>query len=269
MTETTKYLLWECSFTRAVWMSVPGARQSMTSTQTSIKDWIISWFTMDMTILGDDWIERMTNTCWEIWKSRCECVFDDLKPNPIKVIRSLQYLNSMTGKEMIRPHCPVIANTNWMPPTLNSFSICCDASFKEILTVKHTGISLILRNSAGNFVRGRSSYSDGNLTAEHAEVMGLLEATQWAEELGLQHVCFELDAQRVVKATNGDFQQVSWENQAIILDIISLFSNHPLWSCKFLKRYFNKPADELAKHARSCKALKNWIDNPRSLLFQL
>lgn len=44
-----------------------------------------------------------------------------------------------------------------------------------------------------------------------------MQAMLWAEELYLQHVCFELDAQNVVAAAKGDYQQVRWELQSLVI----------------------------------------------------
>lgn len=85
---------------------------------------------------------------------------------------------------------------------------------------------------------------------------------KWAAELGLQQICFELDAQKVAEAANGDYHKVCWENQQLILDIIESLRNHPLWSCKYLNRRSNKRADKLAKYARSFKVSKDWNSNP-------
>lgn len=61
--ETTKHIIWECPFARAVWMSIPGARRSMDVVYTTVYDWITSWFTNDFIKLDADWIIKMANAC--------------------------------------------------------------------------------------------------------------------------------------------------------------------------------------------------------------
>lgn len=72
----------------------------------------------------------------------------------------------------------------------------------------------------------------------------------WAEELNIYQIYFELDAQTVVAAATGDNQKVGWETQTLALEVISLFSKYPLWTCKFICRKNNKAAHKLAKHSR-------------------
>ncbi|XP_026450975.1 uncharacterized protein LOC113351141 [Papaver somniferum] len=129
-------------------------------------------------------------------------------------------------------------------------------------------MGLILRNSASVFEQGRCIHEHGHLDAEHAEVEGLMQAIVWAEELNLQQVCFEMDAQNVVAAAKGEYQKVRWELQPLILDIINLFSKHPLWTCKFIYRKFNKPADKLAKHSRNFQISISWSQYPLNFIVE-
>ncbi|XP_026384618.1 uncharacterized protein LOC113280177 [Papaver somniferum] len=145
--ETTKHIIWDCPFARAVWTSIPGARRSMENSDTSVDTRIISWFTNDFTKLDAVWIVKMANATWEIWKERCGCVFDGKKPNDIEVIRNIQHINNMTGSSMKRTHRIVHINSSvyttqnkWIPPAISTYSMCCDASFKVFSSINHTGI---------------------------------------------------------------------------------------------------------------------------------
>ncbi|XP_026385075.1 serpin-ZX-like [Papaver somniferum] len=134
------------------------------------------------------------------------------------------------------------------------------------MSATHTGIGLILRNFAGTFELGCCFYDSGHLDAEHAEVEGLLRAIRWEKELNLQHVCFETDAQNVVAATNGDPTKVRWETQTLILEVISLLSKNPLWTCNYIRRKLNKPTDTLAKHSRKFHISSQWIQYPPNFI---
>ncbi|KAJ1442860.1 Reverse transcriptase-like, partial [Sesbania bispinosa] len=56
----------------------------------------------------------------------------------------------------------------------------------------------------GRFIKAKSIYHQGSLSALEAEGMGLLEAINWLEELGVQVVDIELDCKVVVEAVHGD-----------------------------------------------------------------
>lgn len=66
----------------------------------------------------------------------------------------------MTGKEMqrsenttVHPALNQVCQTNWQPPNFPGFPL------KENHSVNLSGLGLILRNSAGDFKRGRSVYT--------------------------------------------------------------------------------------------------------------
>lgn len=147
-------------------------------------------------------------------------------------------------------------------PSAPFYSICCDASFKKYDSGTHSAIGLILRNFTSTFERGSCFYELGKLDAEHAEIEGLLHAIRWADELNLHHVRFEIDAQNVVDAANRDYQKIRWESHAPILDIIGYLIKYPTWTCNFISKKLNKPADKLAKHSRSFQVSKIWIRYP-------
>lgn len=118
----------------------------------------------------------------------------------------------------------------------------------------------------GGFEQAQCSYADRLNSAEQAESVGLLKAMEWAEDLKLQHVCFEMDAQTVVNAVLHDHYKAAWENHSIIFEIREKLCNNPLWICKFIHRKCNKPADSLARHARIFKISKSWISFPPSFI---
>ncbi|XP_026451432.1 uncharacterized protein LOC113351709 [Papaver somniferum] len=222
-TEITKHILWECSFSREVWTTRPGERRSMMNPDTSVQEWIKSWFNSEFSQIEDDWIVKMANTTWEIWKECCKCVFDNARPNPVGVIKSIELLNATTGQKMVHKHQTEVyvidsgtSVTKWMPPSSPYYSICCDASFKSVNNVEHSGWGLICRDFAGQFIRDECIYANGIVNAEEAECKGLIQAMQVAENIELQMVCFELDAKLVIKAVNGDIQVVAWQNQVLI-----------------------------------------------------
>ncbi|XP_026416098.1 uncharacterized protein LOC113311480 [Papaver somniferum] len=80
-----------------------------------------------------------------------------------------------------------------------------------------------MANTAWEIWKARCNFT---VNAEQAECGGLLQAMIWAQEEGLQHVCFELDAQVVVEAVNGDHHKVAWENQSLVLDIKLMLSSN-------------------------------------------
>ncbi|XP_026451745.1 uncharacterized protein LOC113352089 [Papaver somniferum] len=213
----------------------------------------------------------MANTAWEIWKARCRNVFENIKPNTVDTIRSIQLLNESTGKKMLQiqtQDAMIVHNTSisWIPPASPYQSFCCDASFKIVNSIKYVGWGLIHRDFAGNFIHVRCEHANGVLSAAEAKFRGLLEALNVAEELGAQFASFEIDARLVIQAVNENTLSTTWENHSIISDIKHKLTMHPNWTCKYISRKNNLPADKLAKHARIHEVTKMWFDYPPSFI---
>ncbi|KAJ1421261.1 Ribonuclease H-like superfamily [Sesbania bispinosa] len=90
----------------------------------------------------------------------------------------------------------------WFPPQPNRVKCNVDAAlFSEERSV---GVGLCLRDDQGRFIKAKSIYHQGSLSSPEAEGLGLLEAINWMEELGVQAVDIELDCKIVVEAIQGD-----------------------------------------------------------------
>ncbi|XP_026428781.1 uncharacterized protein LOC113324701 [Papaver somniferum] len=175
----------------------------------------------------------MANAAWKIWKCRCCCVFQGVKPNPIKVIRRIDTLNFMTGKKMKKGKTNNYASLpdtiiTWKPTHDFDFYINCDASFK--LPTTACGIGLILLNYAGEFTTTRCGYAAGTLSAEEDECEALWWAVKWAKELNIQKLCFIIDAHKVVSGVNEDLNSICWQNHPVLSDIKEVFHSFPSWS---------------------------------------
>lgn len=207
----------------------------------------------------------MANTAWEVWKARCKCVFDDINPNPVEVIKLIQTLNTSIGKHMQVQHVSVTNNvqekiTRWLPPP-SPYSFYCDASFKIINSVCYSGWGLICRSFAGDFIQAGWNYANGLVNAEAEEWRGLIHAMQH-----IQFTYFEMDTKLVINAVNGEIQHVAWENHTMIQDIKHNLALHPTWICKCINRRINKPAERVEKHARVHSISQTWNAYPPSFI---
>ncbi|XP_026420121.1 uncharacterized protein LOC113316113 [Papaver somniferum] len=151
---------------------------------------------------------------------------------------------------------------NWIPPDINSLKINCDGSFLD--TNKTGGLGLIIRNFAGEHQGCKCIFLNRVENAEQAECRSLWEAVQWAKEMKLERVEFELDSKLVADAVNNESFSIDWRIHNMILDIKILFKVFTLWSCSDVPKEKNKVVDILSKLARVERLSSVWLTFPPS-----
>ncbi|XP_026438272.1 uncharacterized protein LOC113336812 [Papaver somniferum] len=200
------------------------------------------------TFMDDQWIIHISVALWEIWKERCNCVFEDAKPNPFNTIKKIQVIyhqlshcrNSSYDKSDNHP----TKNANWKPPPNSFVSLCCDESFK--FKFKESDIGLIIRNYAGVHQSSRCIYKNEHIDSKEFECDAVLDAVRWATILGIQNLKVETDSKNVAAAVNGAITCLSWQNQRIVEDIKIYLNNFNSWICQHISRDYNKPTDSQA-----------------------
>ncbi|XP_075507369.1 uncharacterized protein LOC142544190 [Primulina tabacum] len=88
----------------------------------------------------------------------------------------------------------------WHKPPLHFLKCNTDAA---IFTNNNAfGLSSVLRDENGEFMACRVQHELGNPMVKECEVLALINAITWIQEMNLTNVIFELDAKNVVDAIN-------------------------------------------------------------------
>lgn len=90
-------------------------------------------------------------------------------------------------------------------------------------------------------MRCRTCVLNGLVSFNEGEAIGLREAVIWVQGLGLNKVCFELDAKGVVEAINSSSDGVS-EFESIVHSWKELIKNEHGFSVVFTRRQANECA---------------------------
>ncbi|XP_026452769.1 uncharacterized protein LOC113353346 [Papaver somniferum] len=151
-------------------------------------------------------------------------------------------------------------NVFWIPPPMGFLTFNCDGSFDA--NTQLGGIGLILRNFAGMQQAARCISMNGARSAEQVECMGFWNAVQWAKDLNLERVHFEMDAKLVVDAVNTDNSAIDWRLLNTVLDIKSFFLSFSSWKLSYVPKERNKVADLLANPARKDRISFIWNNSP-------
>ncbi|XP_026459046.1 uncharacterized protein LOC113359668 [Papaver somniferum] len=254
-----KLFLWKC-----LTDSVSTRGLSSITQFTRVQQWVISWFSTQSSA-NEDWIIQLSCALREVWKERCNVVFEQKKPNPISCIRRAQCLEKsikadISNSKITSSTIPLLRDSHWKPPTDPFVTINFDASFK--LCSKDCGLGLIIRNFAGTFQGAKCIYSNGNLNAEEAECIASLEAVRWEMNRHLEYIILETDSSNLAAAINGDDARGCWENLPIISDIKFYLNNFSSWKVRHDIIECNKVADTLAKFSRKNKVNNLWEESP-------
>ncbi|XP_026410746.1 uncharacterized protein LOC113305970 [Papaver somniferum] len=233
-TETAGHLIMHCNFSRAVWFAVIGWTSNNNGT---LSEWTLSWFDSlhSRTIIENDLVKRAI-IAWSIWTERCDKSFNGSNVGPEVIIQRC--------KNIIEEHSNMIANplhitprvnrqnVHWIHPPIYCLTTNCDGSFDSTNFLGDIG--LIIRNSA----------------------------VQWAKELKLERVHFEMDAKVVADAVDNDNSAIDWRLHHIVQDIKNLFSTFSSWKLSYVPKERSKVADMLAKMSRTNIISLSWGCSP-------
>ncbi|XP_026410972.1 uncharacterized protein LOC113306228 [Papaver somniferum] len=192
----------------------------------------------------------LMTSAWNIWKDRCDVVFQGVSLNPFTSMHMIQY--------HLRSHFydnnAFIRNINthrishWKHPMHDILKLNVDASFDYDTNQSGTGI--VLRSHIGTCEGIKGNYADGILSPEMSECMAIREALVWAKEKHLKRIHIEVDAKLIIQSITGNVLRIQWENRNLLKKIIHLSSSFLQCSFSFIGSDDNQIADAVAKTVR-------------------
>ncbi|XP_026416922.1 uncharacterized protein LOC113312387 [Papaver somniferum] len=162
---------------------------------------------------------------WIIWNESCEVNFQNEKAEPLAVARRAisfaTYISKLnlhdqlqsTNTQTSSPPKPV-----WKPPPNPYLVINCDASYDTNTGL--TGVSLVLRDSAGTWRGCYAKCYAGVSNSKHAECLAFFDAVSWSKELRHTHVVFETDLRTIESYINSAKPVIAWKNESILIDAL-------------------------------------------------
>ncbi|XP_026419709.1 uncharacterized protein LOC113315663 [Papaver somniferum] len=191
--------------------------------------------------------------CWFIWKERCLRIFEDKSRTPEQLALDItchyDYWHPTHLHTLAQPQVRHIEPIPyWQFPEVNTVKINCDASWTSENT--NAGFGFVIRNWTRNF-KGAVSGIFRTSTAEEAEALTLLQATNWAITNNLQHLVIEGDNQAIIKYLQGQDSAIQWKSLTILEEVRKQTASltHFL-GFNFVDRKANGVANLLAKNRR-------------------
>ena len=154
----------------------------------------------------------------------------------------------------------------WQPPAKNFFKV----NFDEVVfgEEQEAGISVVIRNNEGQDLAALSEKVRLPASMEVLEMLAARRAATFARELGFSRVCFEGDAELVVKC----FQSGSVSNALtghLVKDFMSIRGYLQSSSIIHVRRQGNNVAHALARDARFSFPLRVWMEEVPPNIFNL
>lgn len=266
--ETLEHLLFFCDWAkRALFCCMLSVRVDCIGFS-SFENWCLKWMVEDNSI--DDRCKSFLATmCWEIWKERCQCVFEKHSTNPVLVgIRAANLCDDYWNCHMTREAVSGVSSltqsvvaASSSAPDAGFLKFNSDGSFFEDRTC--AGIGIVVRNHAGEVVDGFGAAVKA-LSAFSAEALALLKACDMAMALQLRCVVFETDCRDLFLAVSNEDASADWRNDATVSDIVVTLRSSPEYSLKLVSRQANTAADYVAKMAAKEMCPFGWVATPPS-----
>ncbi|KAM1838383.1 hypothetical protein ACFX14_020050 [Malus domestica] len=201
--ESTEHVLLLCQWATKVWSGNPLRLQINRSPITTLSDWlclVVSQF-LDCKENFERFLAQVTFSCWFIWKSRCEAVFNGISHSPFRTLRSIatvlgtfqkasntQSLMATTStglsRAMLRPSL-------WSPPPVNWIKLNVDACWmRDSLWGQ---VRVVVRDWNFGCIAVKCVQVHAS-KAMMAETLAVLEGCLLARNLQVQEVVIESDA---------------------------------------------------------------------------
>ena len=197
----------------------------------------------------------LSAVCWAIWGARNEKLWNNrlLSPslvfnNALSYITQWSLAQTSTNEEFASGLTAQDGAIVWKPPQNNALKVNVDGAIFDELN--GFGLGIVVRNSTGCLVAGRTRFFNGRAPSEVAEALGIHEALSWIKENNSHHISLESDCLVAIQALRSSISMRSWFGD-IIDDCKRLLKELPYVNVIFVKRSANAAAHSIARASAS------------------
>ncbi|KAL8095515.1 hypothetical protein AgCh_036809 [Apium graveolens] len=199
--EDIAHVLFGCSFAHGVWLKV--GMQEMNNVDCQGSAWeilfnLVNSCTRDKLV----WIVMI---CWSLWNRRYLCVWDKIVGSETGVqLAATNMLHDWEQAQMVNKIARPVStgSTRYLsPPPQGWVKVNIDATAFQ--ATESVGLSSVIRNANGKFIRARIKHLFVNLHPREAEAVSLKEALSWVKDLGFRNCVFETDAKTLADSCKG------------------------------------------------------------------
>lgn len=185
-------------------------------------------------------ILAITITVDTIWATRNNMVHEGRNLNLGELVRSIR--RRYHAHCVAWTHCDSPVLHNWSPPSQGVFKINYDAALRD----NRICIAVVCRNWKGEGIQARLNRLAGVVPIE-GEARAARLACSLAEELGLQNLALEGEAQALVTRVVHTDMVPDWIIEAEVLTMRAMLKSHGQWTFRWIPRVGNDMAYALAR----------------------
>ncbi|KAM1736313.1 hypothetical protein ACFX11_014776 [Malus domestica] len=213
-------------------------------------------------------------TCWQIWKTICNFLFQKQSINPRHVIVAIDN-TARTFHEASRVSVLTSSQANlvaqvparWVPPPPLFVKLNVDASWDKATKSCFSGV--VARDSSGTFIATRRSSFVAQSEAA-AEAVAIRHGYEIEAAIGFNFVVIEFDSHNSISCLKGKISNGRWEAFPVLTKCKLLGDSFQdcLWS--WTPRLANMAADILVSQRNREMCDFTWVDrHPSSLVHVL
>ncbi|CAN6557042.1 unnamed protein product [Malus baccata var. baccata] len=270
--ETIEHLFLTCPWVEPVWF---GGALNYKIDRAAIHSWVewlsAVWSSSFVPSNHADWMRSyIAYTCWVIWKTRCDFVFNKVPIYPSKVLFAIStavgsFLAAKVSLGVSRSAGSggVDLGSRWCAPTSPLFKINVDASWSKVSKLGFAGV--VIRAAEGRFVAA-ARYPISAPSAAAAEALALLRGCDLGVALGINEVIIESDCRDAVNCLSDSLEMGSWESFPVLARVKQLGEAFQFCRWSWVPRSANGVAHELASVGFTEMRKFVWVERPPSSL---
>lgn len=243
--EHMNHLFLDCKYAKDCWLEVNldfGARE---------EEYIHEWLLNMLAIAPEVVLIKIASVLWGIWFARNKRIFEGRIMSAACAVhwsymqvKEWQAANQRNNVASSNDEQCTRSDQKWKPPAVDQLKINVDASVIEGQNSYAVGI--VLRNSQGQFVAGKTRRFGEAVPVLEAELAGIWEAMVWSHELTSGSVVIESDSLLSVNAINQDYENIL-ESGDLVQQCQEMIRASGRISVSYIKKQANKVAHNLAK----------------------
>ncbi|CAN6678460.1 unnamed protein product [Malus baccata var. baccata] len=270
--ETIEHLFLLCPWVETIWF---GGMLNLRINRNDITSWM-NWIITLTNSISNSKVEvnrvlsYVAFSCWQIWKTRCNFLFQKQSINPRQVIAAIEtnaraFHEASKGPGMTSSLGNRVAQVpaRWVPPPPLFVKINVDASWERATNLGFSGV--VARDSSGTFIAAKRSSIVAH-SAAATERIAIYHGCEMGAALGFNLVVVESDSQDSISCLKGKISNGRWEAFPVLTKCKLLGDSFQDCRWSWTPRLANMAADCLASRRNREMCDYTWVDRPPSSL---
>ncbi|RXH87514.1 hypothetical protein DVH24_034414 [Malus domestica] len=220
--ESSEHVLFLCPWTIGVWFaSSLNYRLDRASITTFDEWWSALKRTVGVNTDSQSWVYTAASfICWEIWKSRCNCIFHGSVPSPEFTAEKASRA-AAEGFPYSFAECGCLSSPFLGAPPIGVIKANFDGAWSS--NTLQSGLGVVFRSSNETIINGVSTPCLSS-SALQTEAKAALLAVWSTKDSNFSDVVFESDSLELIRSLKNDFKKANWTIFPLLIKIWNLSS---------------------------------------------